>query len=429
MKCIDEEIPFELPNGWEWCRLKNIVDIKGGKRLPIGCKLIDEKTSHIYIRVSDMQNGTIVDSDLKYITEDVYELIKNYTISKNDLYLTIVGSTIGKAGYVPRMFDNMNLTENAVKFTNIPINKDFLLFYIQSEYAQLQFRDKTKQVGQPKLAIFRIENTLIPIPPILEQGKIVEQIRNVLLLVDNYSKYQDELNSLNLSINELLKKSILQEAIQGKLVEQCSKDEPASVLLQRIKAEKERLIKEKKIKRDKQESIIYKGDDNSYYERIGNDVQQIDCELTFPTHWEIVRLGSICQLIDGTKQEGSQPLLDAKFLRGKVSATLLNKGRYVKKGDQIMLVDGENSGEVFTAPQSGYMGSTFKQLWVSSGLYLPYILAFILFYKDVLRNSKKGAAIPHLNREIFNNLVVGIPPYNEQKRLMNKVDKLFEQLK
>ncbi len=429
VKCIDEEIPFELPNGWEWCRLKNIVDIKGGKRLPIGCKLIDEKTSHIYIRVSDMQNGTIVDSDLKYITEDVYELIKNYTISKNDLYLTIVGSTIGKAGYVPRMFDNMNLTENAVKFTNIPINKDFLLFYIQSEYAQLQFRDKTKQVGQPKLAIFRIENTLIPIPPILEQGKIVEQIRNVLLLVDNYSKYQDELNSLNLSINELLKKSILQEAIQGKLVEQCSKDEPASVLLQRIKAEKERLIKEKKIKRDKQESIIYKGDDNSYYERIGNDVQQIDCELTFPTHWEIVRLGSICQLIDGTKQEGSQPLLDAKFLRGKVSATLLNKGRYVKKGDQIMLVDGENSGEVFTAPQSGYMGSTFKQLWVSSGLYLPYILAFILFYKDVLRNSKKGAAIPHLNREIFNNLVVGIPPYNEQKRLMNKVDKLFEQLK
>ena len=116
-------------------------------------------------------------------------------------------------------------------------------------------------------------------------------------------------------------------------------------------------------------------------------------------------------------------------MRGKVSATLLNKGRYVKKGDQIMLVDGENSGEVFTAPQSGYMGSTFKQLWVSSGLYLPYILAFILFYKDVLRNSKKGAAIPHLNREIFNNLVVGIPPYNEQKRLMNKVDKLFEQLK
>ena len=429
VKCIDEEIPFELPNGWEWCRLKNIVDIKGGKRLPIGCKLIDEKTSHIYIRVSDMQNGTIVDSDLKYITEDVYELIKNYTISKNDLYLTIVGSTIGKAGYVPRMFDNMNLTENAVKFTNIPINKDFLLFYIQSEYAQLQFRDKTKQVGQPKLAIFRIENTLIPIPPILEQGKIVEQIRNVLLLVDNYSKYQDELNSLNLSINELLKKSILQEAIQGKLVEQCPDEEPASELLNRIKAEKERLIKEKIIKRDKQESIIYKGNDNSYYERIGNDVQQIDCELTFPTHWEIVRLGSICQLIDGTKQEGSQPLLDAKFLRGKVSATLLNKGRYVKKGDQIMLVDGENSGEVFTAPQSGYMGSTFKQLWVSSGLYLPYILAFILFYKDVLRNSKKGAAIPHLNREIFNNLVVGIPPYNEQKRLMNKVDKLFEQLK
>lgn len=128
-----------------------------------------------------------------------------------------------------------------------------------------------------------------------------------------------------------LKNSILQWAIQGKLVPQDPNDEPASVLLERIREEKERLIKEKKIKRDKNASIIYRGDDNSHYERIGSDVQLVDCELTFPTHWEIVRLGAICQLIDGTKQEGNRPLLDAKFLRGKVSATLLNKGRYVEK--------------------------------------------------------------------------------------------------
>lgn len=447
MKCIDEEIPFELPNGWEWCRLKNIVDIKGGKRLPIGCKLIDEKTSHIYIRVSDMQNGTIVDSDLKYITEDVYELIKNYTISKNDLYLTIVGSTIGKAGYVPRMFDNMNLTENAVKFTNIPINKDFLLFYIQSEYAQLQFRDKTKQVGQPKLAIFRIENTLIPIPPILEQGKIVEQIRNVLLLVDNYSKYQDELNSLNLSINELLKKSILQEAIQGKLVEQCSKDEPASVLLQRIKAEKERLIKEKKIKRDKQESIIYKGDDNSYYEQIGSEVRCIDDELSFelPTNWQWARHNDLFEISGGsqppkskfsdTPKEGyirlyqirdygtsPQPVYIPIELASKIS----------KKGDILLARYGASLGKVFEAENGAYNVAMAKVIPLFDGdmIYKPFLM---LYYKSYIYQgfvtSANRSAQAGFNKEDLANLLFPLPPIQEQQRITNKIEQLFQLLK
>mgnify|MGYP001508774120 CR=1 FL=1 len=447
VKCIDEEIPFELPNGWEWCRLKNIVDIKGGKRLPIGCKLIDEKTSHIYIRVSDMQNGTIVDSDLKYITEDVYELIKNYTISKNDLYLTIVGSTIGKAGYVPRMFDNMNLTENAVKFTNIPINKDFLLFYIQSEYAQLQFRDKTKQVGQPKLAIFRIENTLIPIPPILEQGKIVEQIRNVLLLVDNYSKYQDELNSLNLSINELLKKSILQEAIQGKLVEQCSKDEPASVLLQRIKAEKERLIKEKKIKRDKQESIIYKGDDNSYYEQIGSEVRCIDDELSFelPTNWQWARHNDLFEISGGsqppkskfsdTPKEGyirlyqirdygtsPQPVYIPIELASKIS----------KKGDILLARYGASLGKVFEAENGAYNVAMAKVIPLFDGdmIYKPFLM---LYYKSYIYQgfvtSANRSAQAGFNKEDLANLLFPLPPIQEQQRITNKIEQLFQLLK
>ena len=445
VKCIDEEIPFELPNGWEWCRLKNIVDIKGGKRLPIGCKLIDEKTSHIYIRVSDMQNGTIVDSDLKYITEDVYELIKNYTISKNDLYLTIVGSTIGKAGYVPRMFDNMNLTENAVKFTNIPINKDFLLFYIQSEYAQLQFRDKTKQVGQPKLAIFRIENTLIP--PILEQGKIVEQIRNVLLLVDNYSKYQDELNSLNLSINELLKKSILQEAIQGKLVEQCSKDEPASVLLQRIKAEKERLIKEKKIKRDKQESIIYKGDDNSYYEQIGSEVRCIDDELSFelPTNWQWARHNDLFEISGGsqppkskfsdTPKEGyirlyqirdygtsPQPVYIPIELASKIS----------KKGDILLARYGASLGKVFEAENGAYNVAMAKVIPLFDGdmIYKPFLM---LYYKSYIYQgfvtSANRSAQAGFNKEDLANLLFPLPPIQEQQRITNKIEQLFQLLK
>ena len=129
-------------------------------------------------------------------------------------------------------------------------------------------------------------------------------------------------------------------------------------------------------------------------------------------------------LSDGVKQTGSQVRLDAKYLRGKSSSTYIQEGKFVEKGDNIILVDGENSGEVFTAPIDGYMGSTFKQLWISKCLYLPYVLDFIRFYKDELRNSKKGAAIPHLNKDIFKNLVIGIPPYDEQVRIVNMLNSI-----
>ena len=135
-----------------------------------------------------------------------------------------------------------------------------------------------------------------------------------------------------------------------------------------------------------------------------------------------MRLHSICALIDGEKRTGSNICLDAKYLRGKSSGEQMRAGRFVHSGENIILVDGENSGEVFTAPIDGYMGSTFKQLWVSETLYLPYVLACIRFYKEELRNSKKGAAIPHLNKDIFRNLIVGIPPISEQFQIMQKIE-------
>ena len=134
-------------------------------------------------------------------------------------------------------------------------------------------------------------------------------------------------------------------------------------------------------------------------------------------------------LFDGDKQTGPQVCLDAKYLRRKSSPTYLQQGKFVEKGDNIILVDGENSGEVFTAPIDGYMGSTFKQLWISSNLHLPYVLAFIRYYKDELRNSKKGAAIPHLNKEIFYNLLIGIPPYKEQIRIVDKLNGINASMK
>jgi type I restriction enzyme S subunit len=154
----EEEIPFELPENWVWCRLGEICLIKGGKRVSNGYKLLKSPTKHIYIRVTDMKNGTIYEDDIHYIDSNMYEQIKNYTISKDDLYITIAG-TIGQIGIIPDKFDNVNLTENAAKivFNNSLINKLWLKAFLSSTFAQLQFSEKTTtKTSQPKLALTRI---------------------------------------------------------------------------------------------------------------------------------------------------------------------------------------------------------------------------------------------------------------------------------
>ena len=275
-----------------------------------------------------------------------------------------------------------------------------------------------------------IRDRFIPLPPLPEQLCIVSKIEKLLPLVKTYEQAQNGLNELNASLNEQLRKSILQEAIQGKLVPQIAEEGTAEKLLTEIREEKERLIKEGKLKKSAlADSIIYKGDDNKYYERINAQTVEIELPFEYPNNWSVLRLKDICQLIDGEKRNGKGICLDAKYLRGKSSATIVEKGKFVYAGDNIILVDGENSGEVFTVPQDGYMGSTFKQLWLSSTMWKPYILAFILFYKEDLRNSKRGAAIPHLNKELFYNLPIGIPPYQEQQRIAKRINELSQLLK
>ncbi|MFR0783008.1 MAG: restriction endonuclease subunit S [Coprococcus sp.] len=296
MKCIEDEIPFELPEGWEWCRVRDIAAVKGGKRLPKGVGFSPCRTAHAYIRVTDMKNHCINTDDLKYISEEVFLQIKNYTISKDDLYVTIAG-TIGVTGEVPTELDGMNLTENAVKITNIQINKNYLCLIIQSEFVQQQFQDKTHQVAMPKLALERILSTLIPVCTITTQSAMVSKFVEMDSLI-NQIREEKEILAETVS---LTKSKILDLAIRGKLVPQNPDDEPASVLLERIRAEKEELIKAGKIKRDKKESIIFKGDDNSYYEKVGAEIRCIDSEIPFeiPDGWMYERLGNICSIARG----------------------------------------------------------------------------------------------------------------------------------
>ena len=307
------------------------------------------------------------------------------------------------------------------------ICKDYIVNLLKSPYVDDYINSATFGVKMPRVSTETMTSLMIPLPPLSEQIRIAKKIESLIPYINGYGNAQDKLDKLNEQLRNDLRKSILQEAIQGKLVPQIASEGDASILLQQIEQEKQKLVKEGKLKqKDLVSSTIFRGDDNKYYEQIGNSVQELDTGITFPASWKILRLKDVCLLIDGEKRKGENVILDAQFLRGKSDGVIAANGKFVCKNDQIILVDGENSGEVFTVPCDGYMGSTFKQLWVSSELNLHYVLYFILFYKVALRNSKKGAAIPHLNKDIFYNLVIGIPPLQEQNRIVQKVDMLME---
>ena len=185
LSITDEEKPFELPDGWEWCCLGTLTTIRGGKRLPKGYQLTTEKTPYIYIRVTDMRNGSIREDDIHYISEEVQSQISNYIITQDDIYMTIVGATIGKCGLVPSKFDGMNLTENAARI--IPfygVEKNYLFKCLDSSFAQKQFFDKTKQVGVQKMALNRLSSTKIPLPPLAEQHRIVAKVDELMAICD-----------------------------------------------------------------------------------------------------------------------------------------------------------------------------------------------------------------------------------------------------
>ena len=229
---------------------------------------------------------------------------------------------------------------------------------------------------------------------------------------------------------EEIRKSILQLAIQGKLVKQNPNDEPVSELVKKIYAEKQKLIKEGKIKKDKNESYIFKGDDNFYYEKIGNNepVKLENLPFDIPNNWTWVRQKNICWLENGEKQKGeSLPYLEAKVIRGLKKPQKTDNGVLVDESYKVILVDGENSGEIMTPPFKGYMGSTFKIFSATKLFNYDFLLFIFTFNKEKYKNSKIGAAIPHLNKELFKESYIAVPPFEEQLRIVKKINS-FEPL-
>ena len=428
VKCIDEEIPFEVPQGWEWERIGNLFETTSGSTPLSRNPDYYQNGSINWVRTTDLNNGVLCKTEIQ-ITEKACSDYNLTILPQNSVCIAMYGGagTIGKHSIL--QFDTtINQSVCAIK-PNRYCNMDYLHTFI--EYQRPYWMDfAAGSRKDPNINQLIIKHCLLPIPPQKEQTRIVEKLSLLHPYITQYGECQIKLDYINKEILDKFKKSILQEAIQGKIVPQLTEEGTAQDLLEQIKIEKQILVKGGKLKKAAlATSVIFRGDDNKYYEQIESEVTEIDISFDFPSTWSIARLNAVCQLTDGLKTIGKQCLLDAKYLRGKSSETIVEQGKLVYKGDNIMLVDGENSGEVFIVPQDGYMGSTFKQLWISSSMYEPYVLAFIQFYKETLRNSKKGAAIPHLNKELFYGLIIGIPPLQEQRRIVQKIEQLMQLLK
>ena len=426
VKCIDEEISFDVPNGWEWERWGNISQsIQYGYNAPAL-----EHGAIKMVRISDIQENCVLWDNVPYCQIEEND-IDTYLLKVNDILFARTGGTVGKSFLVEEVPEKAIYAGYLIRtrYSSL-LNPHYMKSFMESQLYWEQLKNGTIATAQPNCNGKTLAKMLLPIPPAKEQDRIVEKLMQLSPFLDNYGLCQDRLNLLNEEIKEQVKKSILQEAIQGKLVPQIAEEGTAQDLLEQIKIEKLNLVKEGKLKKSAlNNTVIFRGDDNKYYEQIGSEITEIELPFEFPTSWSIARLNAVCQLTDGLKTTGKQCLLDAKYLRGKSSEAIVEQGKLVYKGDNIMLVDGENSGEVFIVPQDGYMGSTFKQLWISSSMYEPYVLAFIQFYKETLRNSKKGAAIPHLNKELFYGLIIGIPPLQEQRRIVQKLEQSSQLLR
>lgn len=424
----ENEIPYEIPDSWEWVRLGEIVLVKGGKRVPKGMHLQDSKTEYPYIRVSDMKNYSIDDSGIKYATKETYEKIKNYYINSEDLYISIAG-TIGKVGEIPSELDNSLLTENAVKIVRyFDFNKKYMMFLIASSVIQKQFYKLTNTVTQPKLSIRSINHTLIPLPPQQEQQRIVDKIEEIFSELDKLGEASQKYDECK----KLLNKRVLDLAMHGKLVAQDRQDEPASVLIEKIKEEKAQLIKDKKIKKNK----------------VLPPIEEDEIPYKIPDNWEWVRLGDIVRFENGDRGknypgkkywiDSGIPFLNSGSLDGmggidskkinyisKERFSLLKSG-FIKKNDILYTLRGSVGKVGINNINQGAIASSLviiRPINMNPMYLLDVLMSTLNFI--FLDKFKNGSAQPNLSVKLLMKFMVPLPPQQEQQRIVDKVKKIM----
>lgn len=293
MKCIENEIPFELPEGWAWSRLHPLTIKIGAGSTPAGGAAVYSNSGIKFIRSQNVYDNGLVLNDVAYISEEINQKKSGSIVKPQDILLNITGGSIGRCALVPDDFDIANVNQHVLIIRLVEVSlRQYIHSVIISPYIQEQILSKQVGSGRGGLSAETTSSFLIPIPPIQEQYAIQDKLQQCISCVSEIAI--EKTNIINLVSKA--KDKILDLAIRGQLVPQDPNDEPASVLLDHIRAEKDELVKQGKIKRDKKESIIFKGEDNSYYEKLGEDVRCIDEEIPYdiPDSWEWVRLKNCC---------------------------------------------------------------------------------------------------------------------------------------
>ena len=452
VKCIDDEIPFEIPENWCWARLRHILNIGSARRVHEK----DWRSSGIPFyrarEIGKLAEYGHVDNDL-FIEQELYDEFSQSGVPlSGDLMVTAVG-TLGKV-YVVHDNEVFYYKDGSVLClgNTFNLNSNFLKLAIESPFFIAQYQNESQGTTVATLTMVRMNEYLLPIPPIAEQQRMVSMIEDIMPSINRYEKSQEALDKLNAEILEKLKKSVLQEAIQGKLVPQDPNDEPASVLIERIHEEKQRLLKEGKLKKkDITDSVIFKGDDNKYYEKIGNETVCIDEEIPFdiPQSWSWTRLASIVRF--NPKNQASDNTAAAFIPMEQIESTYFSHYHYsIRKWGDIRtgfthFADGDvtiakitpcfqNRKSMILKDLPNGIGAGTTELKVlrpfSNTLDREYLLFFLESSYFVDEAIFKGTANQQrIITGYLENKLFPLPPFIEQQRICARIKDSFELLR
>ncbi len=429
--CISDEVPFDIPESWEWVRLANICTklVDGDHNPPKGESI---QTSFIMASSTNINNDTLVDLEkVRFLSETVFIKENERTqASVGDIFFTSVGSLGRSCVYQGGL--NICFQRSVSVITTLVYNY-YLKYFFDSGYVQQKVFAEATGTAQKGFYLNQMAKLIVPVPPLSEQYRIVEEIRRILPLLTEYSKKEIEISALQSSFPDQLKKSILQEAVQGKLVPQDPNDEPASVLLERIRAEKQHLVQEGKIKKDKHESVIFRRD-NSHYEIVDGEERCIDDEIPFelPENWVWARLGTSMINRDAERiplsvneREKLEKIYDyygASGVIDKVDRYLFSKPLLLIGEDGANLLT-RSKPIAFIARGQYWVNNHAHVLDSSDGLLLEYVAAYINAIN--LAPYVTGTAQPKMNQEKMNSILIPIPPTGEQLRIVRKINQIF----
>ena len=443
VKCIDDEIPFELPKGWEWCRLGEVFLHASGKQQSSANNL--SGTPRKYITTSNVYWGLFDLKTLKVMNFTDFE-IESKSATKGDLLVCEGGAGYGRSAIWNEDYDiclqnHLHRLRPCIKGICEYV---FYLLYLLKESNQLA----SVGTAMPGLSASSLKNILLPLPPLVEQQRIVAKIEELMPLVEQYNKARSELEALNSNIREQLKKSILQYAIEGKLVPQCEEDGTAEDLLQEIQAEKQRLYAEGKLKKkDLTHSTIFRGEDNKYYEQIGKEEICIAEEIPFeiPESWRWVRFGQIVRISIGkTPVRGDvrywsnttkpwvsiSDMVDYGYINNtkeKISDAAASLMSSISPAGSLLMSFKLTVGRTSILNIDAYHNEAIITIYpfIDDEFALRDFLFYTLPILSNMGDSKDAIKGKTLNTQSINSLLIPLPPLKKQRHIINRLEKLY----